>query len=182
MIRIIQVAVIILIVICTAFSIPQATPLPEKLEWKTHFLGAPDNHSPYYAQTATRWHYRYKAKISGNDLYLDFNFSAAVDPNESWVKLDRLHSAEAKRKLLKHEQGHADINFLLLKDGEQKIRYQAYTLKNYKRGIAENAEKISRYYSDMQARYDAETQHGALEEAQKRWDKQIALELKRFIR
>lgn len=154
---------------------------PEQLNWRTHFLADADEHSSFYALTATRWHYSYNASIRGKDLHINFKFSAGVDPSQSWVKLNRLKGAESKRKLLNHEQGHVNINFLLLKDGEQKIRFQRYTIKNYKKSIQENANKVSAYYSDMQNRYDEETKHGSDDANQERWDRFLETQLKKYI-
>ena len=168
--------------VLTAYQIQQQSVYPEEINWRSHFLAAPDKHSPFYALTATRWHYSYNASVRGNDLHIDFKFSAGVDPEQSWVKLNQLKGAESKRKLLMHEQGHVNINFLLLKDGEQKIRFQRYTVRNYKKSILENANKVSAYYRDMQKRYDEETKHGSDDAQQERWNKLIAEQLRKFIK
>ncbi|MEJ5995363.1 DUF922 domain-containing protein [Pedobacter sp. Du54] len=166
----------------SVFTTQENTVLPEQISWRRHFLAAPDEHSSYFASTSTQWHYSYSATIRGNDLHIDFKFSAGVDPNTSWVKLNRLRGAESKRKLLNHEQGHVNINFLLLKDGEQKVRFQHYTVRNYKKAIQENANKVSAYYNAMQTRYDKETKHGSDDANQARWDQLIDEQLRRFIK
>lgn len=172
---------ILLSILFSAFKTQEKATLPEQISWRTHFLAEPDEHSSYFALTATRWHYSYNASIRENDLHINFKFSAGVDPNQSWVKLNRLKGAESKRKLLNHEQGHVNINFLLLKDGEEKIRFQPYTIRNYKKSIQENANKISDYYRDMQERYDEETKHGSDDVNQARWDSLIEQQLKKYL-
>jgi len=168
-------------ILLSSFKTQEKAIFPEQINWYTHFLATADENSPYFALTATRWHYSYNASIRGNDLHISFKFSARVDPNQSWVKLNQLKGAESKRKLLNHEQGHVNINFLLLKDGEQKIRFQKYTVKNFKKSIQENAIKVSAYYQDMQKRYDEETKHGSDDSSQERWDRLIKWELKKYI-
>ena len=91
----------LLVILLSTFNTQENTVLPEQISWRTHFLAEPDNNSPYFASTATQWHYSYNASINGNDLHINFKFSAGVDPNTSWVKLNRLKGAESKRKLLK---------------------------------------------------------------------------------
>lgn len=172
----------LLTILFSAFTIQENVSLPEQISWRSHFLAPPDEYSPYFALTATRWHYSYNATIRGNDLHIDFKFLAGVDPNQSWVKLNRIKGAESKRKLLNHEQGHVNINFLLLKEGEQKIRFQRYTVKNYKKSIQENANKVSAYYREMQKRYDEETAHGSDDANQERWDRLIEEQMRRFIK
>ncbi|SFG78684.1 DUF922 domain-containing protein [Pedobacter insulae] len=168
-------------ILFSGFNTQEQEVLPEKINWHSHFLASPDEHSPYFALTATRWQYSYNAHIRGNNLHIDFNFFAGVDPDKSWVKLNKLRGAESKRKLLNHEQGHVNINFLLLKDGEQKVRFQRYTIRNYKKSIKENANKVSAYYTAMQKQYDEETKHGSDDINQKRWDRLIEKELMKYL-
>ncbi|RYG09975.1 MAG: DUF922 domain-containing protein [Chitinophagaceae bacterium] len=175
-------SLVLIAILFSAFTTQENAVLPEQISWRTHFLAEPDEHSPFFASTATQWHYSYSASVRGNNLHINFKFSAGVDPKASWVKLNRLRGAESKRKLLNHEQGHVNINFLLLKDGEQKIRFQRYTVKNYKKAIQENANKVSTYYRNMQTRYDEETKHGSDDVNQERWDRLIEEQLRKFMR
>ncbi len=171
---------LLLTILCSAFTTQENASFPEQINWRTHFLASPDENSPFYALTATRWHYSYNASVKGNNLHINYTFSGGVDRSKSWVKLNRLRGAESKRKLLNHEQGHVNINFLLLKDGEQKIRFQRYTVKNYKRLIQDNANKVSAFYRDMQKRYDEETKHGSDDANQERWNRLIDEQLKKY--
>lgn len=150
---------------------------PEQIDWDTHFLAQPDEHSAYAALTVTNWHYSYTANIRNNHLHIDFRFSGGVVPNESWVKRNRISNRRVARQLLNHEQGHVYINFLLLRKGDGQIRNQKYTPSNYKRLIQSTANKIGKYYSDMQSRYDLETKHGSDLAAQSRWDNFFKAEL-----
>ncbi len=175
-------SLLFLTILLTAFKTQENTVLPEQISWRNHFLARPDEHSPFFALTATQWHYSYNASVRGNNLHINFKFSGGVNPNESWVKLNRLKGAESKRKLLNHEQGHVNINFLLLKDGEQKVRFQRYNVKNYKKAIQENANKVSAYYRNMQKRYDDETKHGSDDVNQLRWDRLIEEQLRKYIK
>ncbi|MDQ8051513.1 MAG: DUF922 domain-containing protein [Pedobacter sp.] len=152
---------------------------PEEIDWDTHFLAKPDELSPYAALTVTNWHYSYSATVRNNHLHIDFKFYGAVVPEKSWVKSDRIRNRKVSRQLLNHEQGHVYINFILLKDGETQIRNQKYTPSNYKRLIQTTANRIGKYYSDMQSRYDSETNHGQNLSAQDRWDEFFRVELDR---
>lgn len=175
-------SLLLIMILLATFNTQEKEITPEQISWRTHFLAAADEHSPYFASTATQWNYSYNASIKGNDLHINFKFSAGVDANQSWVKLNRLRGAESKRKLLNHEQGHVNINFLLLKEGEQKIRFQKYTVRNYKKAIQENGNKVSAYYREMQKRYDEETKHGSDDSNQLRWDRLIDEQLRKFVK
>lgn len=153
---------------------------PLQVDWDTHFLAQPDRGSPYAALTVTNWHYSYNSKISGKNLHIDFKFTGGIVPEESWVKNERVRNKKISRQLLNHEQGHVNINFLLLKEGEKQVRFQKYTISNYKRLIQANANRVSKYYSEMQSRYDVETKHGSDLEAQARWDDFIQDQLNKY--
>ena len=143
---------------------------PIQLEWDSHFMAVPDEHSAYAALTATTWQYSYSSTIRGNRLNIDFKFAGGVEPEKSWVKRNRIRDKRVSKELLNHEQGHVYINFMQLKEGEYKMRNQKYTISNYKRLIQSTANSISKYYSDMQSRYDNETKHGSDLAAQAKWD------------
>lgn len=166
----------VIIIITTAFK-ANYTAFAEKIEWNTHFNAKPDDYSPYAALTATTWQYSYITKIRDNQLNIDFKFVGGVDPNKSWVKRNRIKNKEISNQLLNHEQGHVYINFLLLKEGELRVRNQNYTINNYKKLIQLTANKISKQYSDMQSRYDNETKHGSDLFAQKQWDDYLKKQL-----
>lgn len=158
----------------------QSTLSPIQLDWDLHFKGVADEHSPFAALTATTWHYSYTSTVRNNHLHIDFKFSGGVDPDKSWVKMDRIRDRKTRNILLKHEQGHVYINFILLKAGETTIRNQQYTPNNYKQRIQKTANQISKYYSDLQKRYDDETRHGVDLEAQSKWDNYIQNELAKY--
>lgn len=153
---------------------------PEQLAWRTHFKGEPDEYSPYAALTTTIWQYSYKALINGRKLHIDFNFVNGVNPEKSWVKYQRIRNKEVDKQLLNHEQGHVNINYLLLKQGQFILRNQNYTVSNYQQLIRLTANKISKHYSEMQIRYDKETKHGSDLKAQKDWDNYLKEELNKY--
>lgn len=159
---------------------PHERIFPETIDWDTHFKASPDANSNYAAVTSTVWQYGYRSTIRGNSLQLDFNFLGGVDINKSWVKRDKIRNKNASRQLLNHEQGHVYINFLLLKNGEQLLKHQNYTIQNYKRLVNKAAKDISKFYNDMQERYDSETKHGSDLEAQQKWDAFFESELRKF--
>ena len=170
---------ILALVVFSAFSAKNLYN-PEKIDWDTHFHGQPDQYSPYAAVTATIWQYSYVTKISANKLHIDFKFKAGVDSEKSWVKTKRIKNKEISKELLNHEQGHVYINYLLLKNGEETIRNQKYTKLNYKKLIKHTADKVSKKYSELQIRYDDETDHGSNLVAQGRWDNLIKKELSKY--
>lgn len=174
-----KILIIPAIILFSSFKVQQEV-LPEEVDWNTHYLAKPDANSAFAALTVTNWQYSYTAKITHNNLHIDFKFYAAVVPEKSWVKRDRISTRKSSRILLNHEQGHVYINFLLLKESEIVIRNQKYTISNYKRLIQATANKVGKYYSDMQERYDTETKHGADDEIQSNWDEFLRNEMNKY--
>lgn len=171
--------VVLTVALFTAFKI-EHNAFPETIEWDTHFNAKPDHYSPYAAVTATTWQYSYVTTTRGNQLHIDFKFTAGVVPEKSWVKPKRIRNKEISSALLHHEQGHVYINFLLLKEGELKIRHQKYSIQNYKKLIQANANQVSKKYSNMQSQYDDETKHGSDLDAQSKWDNLLNKELNKY--
>ena len=165
--------------LATAFALNERI-YPETLDWDTHFRGTPDHNSQYAAVTSTIWQYGYTAKTRGNNLTIDFSFLGGVDANKSWVKRERISNRNTSKILLNHEQGHVYINFLLLKNGERILRNQPYTVQNYKRLVDKTAKELSKFYNNMQDRYDVETKHGSDLEAQERWNSFFENELSKL--
>lgn len=174
-----RIILLMLVVIACAFTLHERI-FPETLDWDTHFRANPDPSSQYAAITSTIWQYGYTSKIKGNHLQIDFNFLGGVDANKSWVKREKIRDKNVSRTLLNHEQGHVYINFLLLKNGEIILKNQDYTIQNYQRLVNKTAKEISKFYNDMQQRYDEETKHGANLEAQQGWDAFFERELRKF--
>lgn len=174
-----NITLVFICVIALAFT-PHERIAPERLDWDTHFRATPDPNSNYAAVTSTIWQYGYRSTIRGNNLQIDFNFLGGVDANKSWVKRDKIRNRNVSKTLLNHEQGHVYINFLLLKNGEQILKNQGYTIQNYKRLVDKTAKDVSKFYNDMQERYDKETKHGSDLEAQQKWDAFFEQELAKF--
>ncbi len=153
---------------------------PLQLQWNIHFKGIPNYNSPYYAETKTHFRYRYNVKIRDGVFSIEFKFYGGVDSLNSWVKKEKITDQKASEQLLNHEQGHANIGFLHLKEAEIKISSQNYTASNYKRLITETDQQLRVVYNNMQDQYDNETQHGLDLSAQKRWDNHLINELSKY--
>ncbi|PST82485.1 hypothetical protein C7T94_07345 [Pedobacter yulinensis] len=162
-----------LALLCLSFQADQQV-YPEKLGWKTHFRGAPDYNSPFAALTVLRWHYEYKARITNGRLDIRFNQFFGIDKNKSWVKSERIRNETISNQLLHHEQGHADIHYLMSKEARRVMESRSYRIETYKKEIAALADEVGKYFDEMQKRYDAETAHGNNLKKQAQWDEIIA--------
>jgi len=147
---------------------------PVTLDWDTHFKGKADKKSPYLALTAMTWHYQYDAVLSKNQVKIKLTNRVSIDIDRSWAKWDKLKDQNLRDHLLHHEQGHANIEYILLKEADRVLKNRSYSVKNYKTEIATLANEIGSYFDVMQKNYDEETVHGSNHKMQEKWDKIIA--------
>jgi len=157
-----------LFLICSSFK--QDFTEPVQLDWETYFKGKADNNSPFYALTAMTWQYSYESSIYRNRVVIKLKNTVNIDKNRSWVKLDKIKNPEVRASLLHHEQGHVNIQYILLLEADRVLKNRSYSVKNYKSQISELANQISTYFDTMQKNYDEETEHGSNHKMQARWD------------
>ncbi len=147
---------------------------PVQLDWNIHFKGKPDNNSPFYALTAMTWKYSYGSTVYRNRVEIKLQNEISIDKSRSWVKLDKVKTEESRQNLLHHEQGHVNIQYVLLMEADRVLKNRNYSVKNYKAQISQLANEISNYFDTMQKNYDEETEHGSNHKMQARWDKIIS--------
>ena len=134
---------------------------------------------------------RYRLRIQKTNFTLTYNpnthtWKAKIDPatlkvenlmdrSQSWVDPKRRSS-----RLLKHEQGHFDINEVYrrivetrLKQLEAEAPTQKEAAEELQRLVDETLDQISRKVEQVQAEYDRETAHGQDQEAQAEWEAKI---------
>lgn len=166
--------ILFLLALTCTFGFKQDFTEPVQLDWETHFKGKPDAQSPYFALTAMTWKYSYESTVYRNRVAINLKNEVSIDRDRSWVKWDKIRSEQARVDLLHHEQGHVNIQYILLMEAERVLKNRNYSVKNYKAQISQLANDISKYFDTMQRNYDEETEHGSNHKMQARWDKIIA--------
>ncbi|WP_443939236.1 DUF922 domain-containing protein [Pedobacter sp. MW01-1-1] len=146
---------------------------PVQVNWESYYKGKADKNSPFLALTALTWKYSYDYTLHRNRVSIRFQNDIYVDKSRSWVKWEKIKNEEVRNALLHHEQGHVNIQFILLKEADRVMKNRSYSVKNYKTEIADLANSISNFYDTMQRNYDEETEHGSNHKMQARWDKII---------
>jgi len=153
---------------CTAFK--QDFIEPVQLNWETHYKAKADQRSPFFALTAMTWKYSYESTTYRNRVVIDLKNEITIDKDRSWVKLDKITDPEVSASLLHHEQGHANIQYILLLEADRVLKNRNYSLKTYKAQISDLANQIGSFFDTMQKNYDEETEHGSNHKMQGRWD------------
>lgn len=146
---------------------------PEQVNWATHYKGKPNNSSPFFALTTMVWNYSYESTLYRNRVEIKLKNNVSIDKAKSWVKWDKIKDSDASKRLLHHEQGHVNIQYILLNEAEAQLQNRSYSPKTFRQDIANKAKEISAFFDDLQNRYDEETEHGLNRKAQQEWDKYI---------
>ncbi|MCX2585561.1 DUF922 domain-containing protein [Pedobacter sp. MR22-3] len=146
---------------------------PVQINWETHFKGQADMNSPFFALTAMTWEYSYESVVYRNRVTIKLKNEVRIDKDRSWVKWDRIRNPQVSADLLHHEQGHVNIQYILLSEAERVLKNRTYSVNNYKAQISQLANEVSTYFDTMQRNYDDETEHGSNHKMQARWDQII---------
>lgn len=148
---------------------------PELLTWDD-FSGEPDPSNPFHANTSSGISYSWSMRQLGDDMEFIYDVQSFFIPEKSWVR-----PGKDSPHLLAHEQLHFDITELharmLRKTMEELDVKGTKNLKPTLQAIYNNLEKSR---ANMQKRFDAESRHSMVPEAQLKWQKYIEEELKKL--
>ena len=146
---------------------------PTTLSW-SDFEGKVDYNSSYYATTYWGVNYRYIVNFKSDTALIKLNAEYFLK-DSSWVKLPK-----SSERLLNHERGHFKFAELLALEFLYEAKKNIYLRNNYSFKIDTLFKTISKKYSDMEIKYDTETNHMNNEDAQRRWDEFLDVKIKYF--
>jgi hypothetical protein len=143
------------------------------LTWED-FVSNPDDSSPHDASICWKISFSLNVSFKGWKINVQPLFECYIDRFESWIR-----STQESDHLLQHEQLHLDIAELFTR----RMRKKCSRIKSsvFRRWI--KCEKV--YYSflnectEMQVKYDMETNHSENKKEQVKWAKYLKKELKR---
>lgn len=146
------------------------------LGWSDFKADAP--RSRFAAYTFTVITMDYSIKSSGKSLKANFSITSAFNRQKSWVK----NSPESKSDaILRHEQLHFDIAELSARKLRKSLSELNLSRERYAKQIQAAYDEVIGAGDAMQKAYDDETEHGLLQDEQKRWSDKIARELLDYI-
>lgn len=151
-------------------------PVSRRLLTAADFKGNPDPRSDYLATTFTHLTYQYRRQTScGEKDKIRFQFETSITVGDkSWMKWDKIRSKQLLRELLDHEQGHYDIAVAFADKLQKTLSSTCFNRNGFARQIDSVYKSVNSYYDTLQARYDAQTDHGQNREIQAKWKTRIA--------
>jgi len=146
-----------------------------RLTWND-FQGIPEKGADYVASTNSGISFSFSYTEKNGVIELDYSIKSNFYPKLSWFKV-----GEVSEYILKHEQAHFDISEIFARKLRKKM-----TETNFSKDIKSQVDKIykenERERRDMQDRFDKETDHSKIPDAEYKWEDYIAKQLLSYDR
>jgi len=139
------------------------------------FMGAPASDG-FAAYTYCYVSYSYQPTRHNGNYNIDFNVQLNMSPAKSWISYAQVNNTTLLKDVLKHEQGHYNIAYLMKNELYSVLSHHRYTA-NYQSEIAALFREIDSKYHKLNADYEAETQHMADIRGQLKWDQWFSKQL-----
>lgn len=137
------------------------------------FQGRTGGHNPEeMAATYSGNKYAYHTRTVKGQLVVDYTITPYFNISKSWFK-----QSNHNDHVLAHEQLHFDITALKTCEMVNRIKSTTFTKDNYQELLEQFSDDVNRATNDMQEQYDAETDHGIIEQRQKEWEIKVKKEL-----
>ena len=153
----------------------------DKIKWREDrpltwedFQAEPDTTISYSANTNSGISYGWNYSTASGEPVLDHEVFTNFYPKRSWVK-----NIENEEYLLAHEQLHFDISELHARKLRKAL--DEYEIgRSIRQDLKRLYNRIEAERVSMQNKYDKETSHSEIREAEMRWRKFIQQELKKL--
>jgi hypothetical protein len=141
--------------------------LDRPLVW-SDFQGNAEDNSDAGAVTSSGFGYGAGITTRGGNIYIDLGVYTYFSRSHSWRK-SMIHTPYH----LEHEQHHFDITMLGAEKFCNAIRKAHFTRDNYKELLDDIFEKMFKENTDLQDRYDNDTEHSINKDRQYVWNNRI---------
>ena len=133
------------------------------------FAGAVPTGSGFYvAHTSCNVTMRYDVQSNRSNYRLTFSVPLVFNPQRSWINRQMITNADMLAEVLRHEQGHYQIAYLMQQEMLSELNAFRYT-GDYQRQANNIFNRIDEKYRRMNAAYDSETMHMQDRKKQAEW-------------
>jgi hypothetical protein len=168
---------LLLFVVLSLFSFSSEND-KEKMQWNesrkltwADFQGRPLGGNDFVASTNSGISFSYSFRIENGELDLNYTIQSNFYPKLSWFK-----PGNVSDYILEHEQTHFDISELFARKLRKKMMETGFS-SNPKKAIDAIYEKNEQERRAFQNRYDSETDHSKIPEAEYRWREYVKKQL-----
>ncbi|MBS1529614.1 MAG: DUF922 domain-containing protein [Bacteroidetes bacterium] len=134
------------------------------------FAGEPQRGGLTVASTACFIDLKYDVHARNGHYQLNFYVNLLVDRERSWIDRERVNTSDMLAEILKHEQGHYNINYLEQQELLHVLEGGQYT-DNYKEEVSAIFDRIHIKYDQLNKDYDDDTENSRNRKQQASWDK-----------
>lgn len=163
-VRLMFAAMLLLLITSTAFaqqSYWQLTP-------NDFTAPVPQGSGFYVAHTSCDVNMRYDVQKRQGNYRLTFNISLRLNRDRSWINRQMVTNNDMMAEVLRHEQGHFQIAYLMQQEMISELNLARYT-GDYQRQANDIFNRIDDKYRQMNADYDKDTQHMQNRKQQTAW-------------
>jgi len=133
------------------------------------FQGAPSAGDQALAYTNCNVQYTYQAIKHNNTYTVDFNVELVFNRDKSFIRLNWVKDQDMLLHVLRHEQGHYNIAYLMRVELYKAFKRARYT-DNYQQEIAGIFKQVDAKYQKLNADYERQTLHMQNDAKQDEWN------------
>ncbi len=133
------------------------------------FAGNPPADNGDIAYTNCYVGYSYNVSRRNGNYNIVFNLQLSLNTNQSYIRLEQVKTREMLDQILKHEQGHYNIAYLLKCEANSVLTHHHYT-SNYQAEIIDLFKQVEAKYHKLNADYEYQTQHMLNIQNQDKWN------------
>jgi len=134
------------------------------------FQGSPHHDGLAVATTACFIDLKYDVHARNGNYQLKFHVGLLMDNERSWIDRSRVNTADMLADVLKHEQGHYNINYIEQQELQHELESRQYT-ENYKEEVSAIFDRIHAKYDQLNKDYDNDTENSRNKKQQASWDR-----------
>ncbi len=128
----------------------------------------PPNSGFYVAHTSCNVFMNYNVRNSRSNYHLTFDIQLKLNRERSWLNRKIANTPESLAQVLRHEQGHYQIAYLMQQEMIRELNAYHYT-GDYQRQANAIFKRIDDKYRQMNEDYDEDTQHMQNRKQQTAW-------------
>ena len=140
------------------------------------FAGIPSAGTNDIAYTNCDVVYTYQVIHHDNNYDITFDVELNMNSNRSYIRLGEVKSREQLQEILRHEQGHYNIAFLLKCEAYAVLSRHRYSA-NYQREIASLFYGVEAKYQKMNSDYENSTNYMINAQNQDKWNAWFSTQL-----
>lgn len=144
------------------------------------FAGIPPAGNGDIAYTNCYVGYSYDVSRHNSNYVITFNVQFTLNTNKSYIRLDQVKDREMLQQILRHEQGHYNIAYLLKCEAYSVLTHHRYTA-NYQAEIINLFKQVEAKYHRINTDYEYQTQHMLNTQNQDKWNTWFANQLDNVV-